>query len=248
MLLHSRVLIWLFCCASIAAAHSPLLPKPQQIQYGPGRLPLRDLQIRLAGNVADEDRFAASELAAILSARCKTPILVAENPDGPGPSIVLKRTGPVASLPLPGDRPGPDSREAYRLKIAPAGGEIEATSSAGLYYAVQTLRQLVEGDGAALPEVEIHDWPSLLALGGSAEALGSKGMNRARMCFGVYWMPASKPKGEFWIDLQWRLGKPAAAPLRQEQIYVGHGCKQSPRGTGCQPVQDNVARQAPTAR
>jgi hexosaminidase len=147
----------------MAAAHSPLLPKPQQIQYGPGQLPLQGLHIRLAGDAAAEDRFAASELAAILSARCTTPIPIAESPDGPGPSIVLKRTGPVASLPLPGERPGPDSREAYRLKITPGGGEIEAISSAGLYYAVQTLRQLVEGDGAGaeLPEVQIHDWPSL---------------------------------------------------------------------------------------
>jgi hexosaminidase len=163
MLRHSRILIWLLSCAGMAAAHSPLLPKPQQIQYGPGRLPLRDLHIRLAGNPADEDRFAASELAAILSARSTTPIPIAESPDGPGPSIVLKRSGPVASLPLPGERPGPESREAYRLKITPAGGEIQAISSAGLYYAVQTLRQLVESDGggAALPEVQIHDWPSL---------------------------------------------------------------------------------------
>jgi len=163
MLLHSRLLIWIFCCTSMLAAHSPLLPKPQKIQYGVGRLALRGLHIRLAGNIADEDRFAASELAAILSRRCTTPIPIAESSDGPGPSIVFRRSGPVASLPLPGERPGPDSREAYRLKITPAGGEIEATSSAGLYYAVQTLRQLVEGDGGdtALPEVQIHDWPTL---------------------------------------------------------------------------------------
>ena len=164
MLLCSRLLLMsVLCCSSMLAAHSPLLPKPQQIQYGTGRLALRGLNIRLAGNAADEDRFAAGELAAILSARCTTPIPIAESPDGPGPSIVLKRTGPVASLPLPGERPGPDSRESYRLKITPGGGEIEAISSAGLYYAVQTLRQLVEGEGnvAALPEVEIHDWPTV---------------------------------------------------------------------------------------
>jgi hypothetical protein len=163
MLLHSRLLIWVLCFASVAAAHSPLLPKPQNIQYGPGRLPLQGLHIRLAGDAAGEDRFAASELAAILSAHCTTPIPIAAGLDGPGPSLVFKRTGPVANLPVPGERPGPDSREAYRLKIGPEGGEIEATSSAGLYYAVQTLRQLVEGDacGAVLPEVEIHDWPSV---------------------------------------------------------------------------------------
>jgi len=39
------------------------------------------LHIRLAGNVTDEDRFAASELAAILSSRCTTPIPIAESPE-----------------------------------------------------------------------------------------------------------------------------------------------------------------------
>ena len=159
---HLKLCIWLFCATSVAAAHSPLLPKPQQVRYGAGRLPLRDLHIRLAAGAADEDRFAASELAAILSARCANLIAITDAADDPRPSIVVKRTGPVDILALPGEQPGPDSREAYRLKITPAGGEIEATSSAGLYYGVQTLRQLVEGDGpgAALPEVEIHDWPA----------------------------------------------------------------------------------------
>jgi hypothetical protein len=106
MLSHSRILIWLLCCTSMATAHSPLLPKPQQIQYGPGRLPLRVLPIRLAGNATDEDRFAANELAAILSARCATLLPIAESCDAPRPSLVLRRTGPVASLPLPGERPG----------------------------------------------------------------------------------------------------------------------------------------------
>jgi N-acetyl-beta-hexosaminidase len=66
-------------------------------------------------------------------------------------------------LPRDGDKPGPDSRESYRIRITPAGGEVRSPSSAGLFYAVQTLIQLVEGQGpgAALPEVDIEDWPSL---------------------------------------------------------------------------------------
>ena len=144
----------------LSAAHSPLLPKPQQVRYGSGQLPLKSLSIRLSPDAADEDRFAAAELSRILSARCHTPVPIA---DAAAPSILLKRTGPVAPLPAPDEKPGPDSRESYQLRITPSGGEVVANSSAGLYYAVQTLRQLVEGDGpaAALPEVEIHDWPSL---------------------------------------------------------------------------------------
>ena len=49
------------------------------------------------------------------------------------------------------------------MRVSNNGAEISAHSSAGLYYAVQTVRQLVE-DGAGekfLAEVEIHDWPSV---------------------------------------------------------------------------------------
>lgn len=160
---YSKLLICLLCGAGLARAHAPLLPKPQQIHYGSGYLPVAGLHIRLTGDAAGEDRFAAKELAAILSARCSIAIPVAETLDGPGPSIVLNRTGAVAALPLPGERSGPDSRESYRLKITSKGGEIQANSSAGLYYAVQTLRQIVEdgSQGAVLPEVDIHDWPAV---------------------------------------------------------------------------------------
>jgi hexosaminidase len=163
MMLVFRILIGVLFVSSTALAHSPLLPRPQQIRYGPGKLPLTGLNIRLSANAAGEDRFAATELAAILSARCSTPVRIAENSNGSQTSIVLKRTGAVGDLPLPGERPGPDSREAYRLTIRPDGGVIEASSSAGLYYAVQTVRQLVEGSegSAVLPEVEVRDWPSL---------------------------------------------------------------------------------------
>lgn len=65
-------------------------------------------------------------------------------------------------LPVPNEHPGPDSREAYSLKISAHGVTASARSSAGLFYAVQTLKQVVEGTGAqaVLPVVKIKDWPA----------------------------------------------------------------------------------------
>src|SRR5579859_1628643 len=163
MRIYRSFVITALCLSGAFAAHSPLLPKPREIHYGSGQLPLRGVSIRLAWSASSEDRFAANELAAILSARSSTPVTIAGHTDATAQSITLKRTGPVAALAQPNERPGPDSREAYRLKITPSGGEVEANSSAGLFYAVQTLRQLIEGgdrDGT-LPEVEIRDWPAL---------------------------------------------------------------------------------------
>ena len=59
--------------------------------------------------------------------------------------IVFRRTGSGPDIPQPGEQAGPDSREAYTIKVTPEGAEIRANSSAGLFYGVQTLLQLVEG-------------------------------------------------------------------------------------------------------
>ena len=143
------------------AEHNPLLPHPQEIRYGGGNLLLRGLSIRFASAPSPEDRFAASELSSTLSAAAQTRIPI--ETAGTGRAILLTRSGAVDALPLRDERPGPDSRESYSLKVTTEGAEIRARSSAGLFYGVQTLRQLVEGwgDQSGLPAVEIRDWPAL---------------------------------------------------------------------------------------
>ncbi len=144
------------------AAHNPVLPRPQQITYGPGHLAVQRLEIEFASSPSPEDRFAADQLSKWLGSRVEGVIPVRES-KGSVLAIVLDRTGAVDPLPMPGEKPGPDSREAYELKVTPSGVTIRARSSAGIFYGAETLRQLVEGEGeqASLPEVTVHDWPSL---------------------------------------------------------------------------------------
>ncbi|HXH48415.1 MAG TPA: family 20 glycosylhydrolase [Terriglobia bacterium] len=165
MRIHQRFLLIVLCLAasmSALAAHNPLLPRPQWINYGAGHLAVRGLAIEFASPPGPEDRFAADQLAMWLGSRAGAEIPIREK-EGSGPAIVLERTGAVDPLPVPGDRPGPDSREAYELKVTPTGVTVRARSSAGIFYGAETLRQLMEGEGqqAVLPEVEIRDWPSL---------------------------------------------------------------------------------------
>src|SRR5437588_4050653 len=119
------------------AEHNRLLPRPQQVRYGSGRLPVRGLSIRFASAPSAEDRFAAETLARFLSDRAEGPIPVSEE-RGSDRAIVLHRTVAVDPLPVFGESPGPDSREAYELKVTATGGELRAKSSAGLFYGVQT--------------------------------------------------------------------------------------------------------------
>jgi hexosaminidase len=169
----SRRLMPMSCWAAIMIAlslvrawavngHNPLLPRPQQVRYGRGQIAVRGLSIRLLGEPSLEDRFAAERLSNCLADLAKEPIPVSEG-EASSRAIVLKRTGPVGALALPGEHPGPGSREAYTLMVTTHGAEIQGMSSAGLFYGVQTLCQLVEGNAAEaiLPQVEIRDWPSL---------------------------------------------------------------------------------------
>jgi hypothetical protein len=123
---------------------------------------VRGLSIRLVAEPSTEDRFSAEHLSNCLSDLAQEPVPVSEG-EASSTVILLKRTGPVEALPVPRESPGPASREAYTLKVTPRRAEMQATSSAGLFYGVQTICQLVEGNAAeaVLPEVEIRDWPSL---------------------------------------------------------------------------------------
>ena len=123
----------LFPAVGARAQHNPLLPRPQQIRYGSGQLAVRGLTIRLTAEAGAEDRFAAQTLSNFLSQRASEAIPIAQG-EVSRPAIVLTRTGSVDALPLPGEHPGPESREAYTLKVEPQGVEIDAVSSAGLFY------------------------------------------------------------------------------------------------------------------
>lgn len=146
--------------------HSPLLPRPQQIRYGTGSVPVHDLQIVFSVAPNTDDRFAAEQLRSWIREKTALEIMIDSYGNGTEghPSIVLDREGTQDEpLAQPDEKPGPNSREAYDLSVMEHGVRIHARSSAGIYYGAQELRQLIEGEGAqaAFPVVEIHDWPSM---------------------------------------------------------------------------------------
>ena len=153
----------LYCQTLMAGAvHNALLPNPREVNYGTGRLFITGLQLGFASSPTEQDRFAAQELLSGLASRTGVRVSLSEGATCKR-CILLRRTGSGPDLPQPDEHAGPDSREAYTLKVTPRGAEIEANSSTGLFYGAQTLLQMVEGPAAEanFPEVEIHDWPSL---------------------------------------------------------------------------------------
>jgi hexosaminidase len=160
------LLLCMFVGNSAYAAHNPLLPRPQQMQYGTGTVRLTGMKIVFSSTPSAEDQFAASELSKYVEERTGVHLPIGRSGDSTaqGTTIVLDRTGATDQpLALPGDLPGPHSKEAYDLVVSGHGVKIHADTSAGVFYGIQTLRQLIEGSGpeSVLPQVEIHDWPSV---------------------------------------------------------------------------------------
>jgi hypothetical protein len=133
--------------ATTAPAADPrLVPLPRTVTSGSGVLPLRgEVRIAVAAGNA-EDAFAASLLAEEIGSRTAARARVVEGSEG---EIVLARDAGLAEA---GD-------QGYRLEVKPGGVRASARTGAGLFYAVQTLRQLVRAEGIAA--VTIADRPAL---------------------------------------------------------------------------------------
>jgi len=132
------------------------------VRYGDGSLKLEGLSIQLSAPASEDDWFAArclsNKLATVTGKRLKI-----KTGGSKVRSIFLNRTANGGALPGDMEKPGPDSREGYTLRITTKGVEISARSSAGIFYGIQTFLQMIEGEGldARVPVAEIRDWPEL---------------------------------------------------------------------------------------
>lgn len=78
----------------------------------------------------------------------------------PDPSVVAERL--IAAIP----EVEVNAEEAYRLRITPDSILMEATTEKGIYWARQTLNQLIASSGGnTLPALEITDWPAFRVRG-----------------------------------------------------------------------------------
>ncbi len=137
-----------FCAVAQAPARPvPLLPLPQELRWGSGRLNLR-VPLRV--------KFEASTSPELLAAAQRTLVLV----QGPGPAPASQ--GPALSIRYgPPAPPADPADEQYHLLVTPLGVSIEAATRLGVLRALATLQQLpiTEKKQHFLPTVDIRDAP-----------------------------------------------------------------------------------------
>ncbi len=127
-----------------------LLPCPRQLQLGNDFFGLPSAGfIALDAPDAQALRFAAGQIQEALHPLGATWELVA------GLAGPAEQTRVVLSL-VPGSVP---HEQGYRLTITPDRITAVASQPAGIFYAVQTLRQFIQQYGARLPVLRCTDWP-----------------------------------------------------------------------------------------
>jgi len=146
-------LIVLPLAASRAQTTQPvlkLIPTPQQIEFSEGRFTFGAPTTVAVSNEADS--FAAAQI--LEEVRNDLEITMKTGPVARA-HIVLSRSG------APPAEKG--AKEAYSLTITPQKIEIRASGAAGIFYGVQTLKQLVRGNCTdnSIPCLKIIDWPAL---------------------------------------------------------------------------------------
>lgn len=154
------------------AAETPLqlVPYPQEVHRGSGGFTVGPTtRILIEARHAAEDRTAAETLAEEIAARTgrKIPIRAISSAAPVRGAIVLGRLASRTlrtALARQELLPGAEFHDqGYLLSVAPSGVIVAGQSGQGLFYGVQTLRQLLRTEGKRLrsPAVQIRDWPAM---------------------------------------------------------------------------------------
>ena len=169
ILVRSLLLLFVFRLASVAQ-HINLVPAPKEIKSGAGQFRLiATARILVNSRYLKEDRFAAESLADEIekATRHRPRIIATTAATQSANAILLTRLTDAVSkrklqrLGLTVDQSF--NEEGYLLHAATDGVTIAGQSAAGVFYGVQTLRQLIQSEQnrVIIPAVSIKDWPAI---------------------------------------------------------------------------------------
>src|SRR5882762_1034385 len=147
-------------------ARVQVIPQPKKVELSGDAFRFRaDTKVILADARSEQDRFVsddfisdARETAGItlsIGKRRGSGAILIGNLDQRVISEALNRAGVSVPAGL--------NEEGYVLSAGPEGVVVAGASPAGVFYGMQTLKQLVRGEGrdAYIPGVKITDWPSM---------------------------------------------------------------------------------------
>src|SRR5438552_1535185 len=165
-----RLIIVCACALLCGAANAQssgvqIIPAPKQLTLGEGSFTVRDAHVVLADSKSPEDQFAAQDFIDDMKTAAGVSLSL-----GRGQSRRDILIGRIDLLPIAqalkriGAEPPATLNEEGYVIVANADHVIVAgNTTGGTFYGLQTLKQLVRGDGASafVPAVKIVDWPTM---------------------------------------------------------------------------------------
>ena len=125
-----------------------LIPSPKKLESTESTLQLRrDTEIILDYQCDFDDLYAATLLQEEIEQQLGFKLLINKSFDCESDKIVIRLKRAAGK------------KEAYRLTIGQDFIEICAATSIGIFYGIQTLRQIIRQNGALLPNLKIEDEP-----------------------------------------------------------------------------------------
>jgi hexosaminidase len=166
------VVLLLIIPSGVRAQRTMLIPQPRELQTESASFHVTsDLQIVLLPGFAERDRWAAESLEGELEQVTQHKFSVSSPAEPPkGPAIILGSFTEETMARLIGERQILTSGigdQGYVLDVAPNQILVGGKDSDGLFYGVQTLRQLVVDDGgeAVILGAHVRDWPAMIYRG-----------------------------------------------------------------------------------
>ncbi len=123
-----------------------IIPQPRTVERKEGIFPLRGVVTIAVASGSAEDRFAAGLLQQEIESATPAQTRLVSGAEG---QIVLALSGAPPEV----------GEEGYRIDAASDGVRVSANTAAGLFYGVQTMRQMVHPDG--IPAATVTDWPAM---------------------------------------------------------------------------------------
>jgi hexosaminidase len=147
-----------------------LIPVPREVRSATTQSLANGVQINCASPCPAEDVFAIDDLKAYLASQsvavnATSPVnlVVTRYGSSLSKSIYADAAGLKSASDAPADLPQEMKAEGYALIPDGKGLAITAATDSGIFYALQTVKQMVVGTGSAaiLNTASIRDWPAL---------------------------------------------------------------------------------------
>ena len=155
---------------TLSFAQLNLIPQPRELEVGTSAFHFQRSTRIVVTNSSEEDRFAATTLQEELRLSTgKTVSVISATTSARGDIVVGRLNTPALRALLSLNRRNIDEikPEGYVLEVQPERVIVAGKDEVGVFYGVQTLRQMISANGEnnAIPAVHVRDWPSMLYRG-----------------------------------------------------------------------------------